>query len=300
MEWENKMENIKNRSKIRVWILSVIAVVIILIICCLVIAKNVQLTSNKNSKENLEISSSEINKENTEETGDFKDTEDTVDIELNPIAEMDIQGYGKVKIKLYPKIAPETVSNFIALSQNGFYNGLKFHRIVDGFMIQGGDPKGNGTGLPKLSDLGITDEEDREYCIKGEFLLNGHKNNLKHEKGVISMARTDYTSVVSSLTTESYNSAGSQFFIMTADASPLDGAYTSFGKVIEGIEIIEQIEKVEVYQEDEQSEKSIPVEDVIISKVTIETYGRDYALPKTLETFDFYKWLYQMYGIKEE
>ena len=217
----------------------------------------------------------------------------------NPVATMTIEGYGTVIIELYPEIAPESVVNFIALAQNGFYDGLKFHRVVEGFMIQGGDPSGNGNGSPKLSDLGINDEEDRVYCIKGEFSLNGHENNLKHETGVISMARADYTSYSSSLATESYNSGGSQFFIMTEDTSSLDGAYAAFGKVIEGIEVIEQIEKVEVYAKEGHSERSTPVTDVIISKVTIETYGEDYGLPETLEKFDFYEWLYKMYGIKQ-
>lgn len=216
----------------------------------------------------------------------------------NPVATMTIEGYGTVIIELYPEIAPESVANFIALAQNGFYDGLKFHRVIESFMIQGGDPSGDGNGSPKLSDLGINDKEDREYCIKGEFLLNGHENNLKHEKGVISMARADYTSYSSSLTTESYNSAGSQFFIMTKENASLDGAYAPFGKVIEGIEVIEQIEKVEVYTKEGHSERSTPVTDVIISKVTIETYGEDYGLPETLEKFDFYEWLYKMYGIK--
>lgn len=218
----------------------------------------------------------------------------------NPVATMTIEGYGIVKIELYPEIAPESVSNFIALAQNGFYDGLKFHRVIEGFMIQGGDPIGDGTGSPKLSDLGINDKEDREYCIKGEFLLNGHENNLKHETGVISMARADYTSYSSSLAKESYNSGGSQFFIMTEDTSSLDGAYAPFGKVIEGMELIEQIEKVEVYTKEGHSEKSTPVTDIIISNVIIETYGEDYGLPETLEKFDFYQWLYKMYGIKVE
>ena len=230
----------------------------------------------------------------------------------NPIVTMEVENFGTIKLELYPEIAPETVANFIALAQNGFYDGLKFHRVVEGFMIQGGDANGDGTGSPKLSDLGIdvSEDEDREYCIKGEFLVNGYDNNtLKHEEGVISMARGDYTSYSSALTTESYNSAGSQFFIMTADNSSLNGFYAAFGKVIEGMDVVHAIEKVEVKAADdgeettseenstEEKEKSTPVNDVIISKVTVETYGVDYGTPETLETWDYYNWIYQTYGI---
>lgn len=230
----------------------------------------------------------------------------------NPIVTMEVQDFGTIKLELYPEMAPQTVSNFIALAQNGFYDGLKFHRIVEGFMIQGGDSNGDGTGSPKLSDLGITDQEDRDYCIKGEFLANDYKKNtLKHTEGVISMARADYTQTYSqSLTTESYNSAGSQFFIMTADNSSLDTYYAAFGKVIEGMDIVHNIEKVEVKEADsgdsssssssdstESKEKSTPVNDVIISKVTVETYGVDYGKPDTLETWNYYDWVYKTYGI---
>lgn len=277
------MENNEKKTKIKTALLWIIDIIIILAIALMVywvgslILKNIALNSNKDSEVNLELSN--INKQ-------------------NPVATMTIEKFGTLKIELYPEKAPESVANFIALAQNGFYDGLKFHRVIEGFMIQGGDPIGDGTGSPKLSDLGLNDKEDREYCIKGEFLFNGHENNLKHEKGVISMARADYTSYSSSLTTESYNSAGSQFFIMTKDNASLDGAYAPFGKVIEGIELIEQIEKVEVYTREGYSEKSTPVTDVIISNVIIETYGEDYGLPETLDKFDFYEWLYKMYGIK--
>lgn len=229
----------------------------------------------------------------------------------NPIVTMEVQDFGTIKLELYPEMAPETVSNFIALAQNGFYDGLKFHRVVEGFMIQGGDVNGDGTGSPKLSDLGIdvSEEEDREYCIKGEFLANGYDNNmLKHKEGVISMARADYTSYSSSLDSESYDSAGSQFFIMTADNASLDGYYAPFGKVIEGMDVVHNIEKVEVKaaenennedstENSEEKEKSIPVNDVIISKVTVETYGADYGKPETLETWNYYDWIYKTYGI---
>ena len=228
----------------------------------------------------------------------------------NPIVTMEVKDFGTIKLELYPEMAPEAVSNFIALAQNGFYDGLKFHRVVNEFMIQGGDSNGDGTGSPKLSDLGIevSEDEDRDYCIKGEFLANKYnKNTLKHEEGVISMARADYTqNYSSSLTTESYNSAGSQFFIMTADNTSLDGFYAPFGKVIEGMDIVHNIEKVETKiietedmtdEEKEAAEKSTPVNDIIISKVTVETFGSDYGLPETLETWDYYQWIYETYGI---
>ena len=179
-------------------------------------------------------------------------------------------------------------------------------------MIQGGDANGDGSGSPKLSDLGIdvSGDNDKSYCIKGEFLSNGYnKNTLKHKEGVISMARADYTQTYSkSLTTESYNSAGSQFFIMTADNASLDGYYAPFGKVIEGMDIVHKIEKVEVKEKEstssssdssssEQKEKSTPVNDIIISKVSVETYGVDYGKPETLDTWNYNDWVYKTYGI---
>ena len=231
----------------------------------------------------------------------------------NPIVTMEVKDFGTIKLELYPELAPETVANFVALAQNGFYDGLKFHRVVEGFMIQGGDPNGDGTGAPKLSDLGIevSEDEDGEYCITGEFLANKYeKNTLKHEEGTISMARSDYTQTYSStLTTESYNSAGSQFFIMTEDNNSLDGYYAAFGKVIEGMDVVHNIEKVEVKVDDdedseeeteesaEEQEKSTPVNDVIISKVTVETYGVDYGLPERLEPWSYAQWIYETYGI---
>ncbi len=234
----------------------------------------------------------------------------------NPIVTMEVQDYGVIKLELYPEEAPEAVANFIALAQNGFYNGLKFHRVVKDFMIQGGDKNGDGTGEPQLSDLGLVGEDDannRTYCITGEFLANGYENTLKNEEGTISMARADYTSYSSQLTTESYNSAGSQFFINTVDNSSLDGSYAVFGKVIEGMDVVHAIENVEVKAaEDEtaeneesteskstesQAEVSTPVTDVIISNVSVETYGIDYGMPETLEPFDYYNWIYQTYGI---
>lgn len=227
----------------------------------------------------------------------------------NPIVTMEVQDYGTIKLELYPEMAPEAVANFVALAKNGFYDGTKFHRVLNDFMIQAGSANGDGTGSPKLSDLGIevSEDKDREYNIKGEFLANKYnKNTLKHKEGVISMARADYTSYSASLTTESYNSAGSQFFIVTKDTSSLDGMYAPFGKVIEGLDIVHNIEKVETKIEEKegmtdeekaQAEKSIPVKDIIVSKVTVDTFGAEYGLPETLETWDYNQWVYETYGI---
>ena len=151
----------------------------------------------------------------------------------HPIVTMEVENFGTVKMELYPEYAPETVANFVALSNRGFYDGLTFHRIIKDFMIQGGDKKGDGTGSATLKDL-KDDGEDTEYTIKGEFISNGYKNNkLKFEEGVLGMGRGDYTSYSPDLKEESYNSASSQFFIMTKETSSLNGYYTAFGKVIE-------------------------------------------------------------------
>lgn len=145
-----------------------------------------------------------------------------------------------MKGELYPDVAPITVENFEKLANEGFYDGLKFHRVIPGFMIQGGDPKGNGTGGPG-------------YTIKGEFTMNGHPNGLLHERGVLSMARA-----------MDPNSAGSQFFIMVEDAPHLDGQYASFGKVTEGIEAADNIVSVKTDFAD------CPLEDVIIKTIKVE------------------------------
>ena len=138
----------------------------------------------------------------------------------NPIVTIQMKDGGVMKAELYPEIAPETVKNFVDLASKGFYNGLIFHRVIPGFMIQGGDPKGTGMGGPG-------------YTIKGEFTANGFTNNLKHTRGVLSMARA-----------MDPNSAGSQFFIMHEDSPHLDGQYAAFGKLIEGIEVVDKIASV--------------------------------------------------------
>ena len=139
------------------------------------------------------------------------------------IAKIEVENYGTITVELYPDIAPITVKNFVNLAKKGFYNGLTFHRIMDGFMIQGGDPLGNGTG-------GNTDSQGNRLTIKGEFTANGVNNTLSHKRGVISMARA-----------QDYNSASSQFFIMHKDAAYLDGAYAAFGQVTSGMEVVDKI-----------------------------------------------------------
>ena len=176
----------------------------------------------------------------------------------NPIVTMNIKDYGTIKIELYPKYAPNTVANFVNLVEEGFYNGNTFHRLVPGFVLQGGDPEGNGTGGPG-------------YSIKGEFKENGYtKNTLKHTAGIISMARS-----------MSPDSAGSQFFIVLADSqmvsASLDNKYAGFGKVIEGLEIIKKIEDNEKV-ENEQTGKL--KENITIESATVETFGKDYKVTK--------------------
>lgn len=170
----------------------------------------------------------------------------------NPIVTIETEIGNQIKIELYPEVAPNTVNNFISLVQKGFYDGVIFHRVIPGFMIQGGDPNGVGTGGPG-------------YHIKGEFNANRFKNELKHTKGVISMARSGHP-----------DSAGSQFFIMVDDAPHLDGQYAAFGKVIEGMEEAERIVSVKRNYNDK------PLADEIMKKVTVDTFGVDYDEPETL------------------
>ncbi|MCX8130562.1 MAG: peptidylprolyl isomerase [Clostridia bacterium] len=165
----------------------------------------------------------------------------------NPIVTIEMESGNSIKIELYPEIAPNTVRNFVSLIQKGFYDGLIFHRVIPGFMIQGGDPKGDGTGGPG-------------YNIKGEFNRNGFKNDLKHDRGVISMARA-----------ASPNSAGSQFFIMVEKSPHLDGEYAAFGKVTEGMEEADRIVKSPTDYRDK------PANDQKIKKVTVDTFGVDYG-----------------------
>ena len=218
-----------------------------------------------------------------------------------PIATMEVENFGTIKMELYPEYAPETVANFITLANRGFYDGLTFHRVVKDFMIQGGDKNGDGTGLATTSDL-KDDGDGTEYTIKGEFIANGVDNKLQFEEGVVAMARSDYTSYSSSLAEESYNSGSSQFFIMTAKNTGLNGQYTSFGKVTEGMDIVHKIEEIEVKAADDaettgNTEVSTPVNPPKITSIRVETNGVDYGLPETLTPFDYTSWLYQQYGI---
>ena len=223
----------------------------------------------------------------------------------NPIATMEVENFGTIKIELYPDLAPQTVANFVTLANRGFYDGLTFHRIVKDFMIQGGDKEGTGQGSATTKDL-KDDGDDTAYSIKGEFIANGVENNkLKFEEGVIGMARSDYTSYSSTLKEESFNSGSSQFFIMTKNNTSLNGYYTSFGKVIEGLDVVHKIEEVEVKAPDDAEESgntevSTPVNPPKIASLKVETYGVDYGLPEILEPFDYTSWMYKQYGIDPE
>lgn len=168
----------------------------------------------------------------------------------NPIVTIEMEDGKKIVAELYPDKAPNTVNNFIDLVKRGFYNGIIFHRVISGFMIQGGDPAGVGTGGPG-------------YAIKGEFTLNGFKqNDIKHTRGVLSMARA-----------MNPNSAGSQFFIMHQNAAHLDGQYAAFGKVIDGIDVVDEIASVKTDWNDK------PRTPQTMKKVTVETFGVDYPKP---------------------
>lgn len=268
----------------------------------------------------------------------------------NPVATVEVEGYGTIKVELYPDKAPNTVSNFIRLANRGFYNGTTFHRTMPNFVIQGGARNGDAAASPLLSDIYDLDEVlnnkktfetileqfyngeytqddititsysdvkslmkndenakskldeflNIEYNIEGEFIANGDEiNNIKHEEGVISMARSDYSSW--GYTTEGYNSAGCQFFIMSADNSQLDGMYSAFGKVIEGMDVVEKIANVEVYYRDTEVAEDYevpkdedgneilsdtPKEQPVITSITVETYGVDYGAPEVVPTFD--------------
>ncbi|MDO4478422.1 MAG: peptidylprolyl isomerase [Lachnospiraceae bacterium] len=167
----------------------------------------------------------------------------------NPIVTITMADGGVIKAELYPEIAPNTVNNFISLVKKGFYDGVIFHRVIPGFMIQGGDPKGTGSGGPG-------------YSIRGEFSSNGFKNTLSHERGVLSMARTMMP-----------NSAGSQFFIMHEYAPHLNGEYAAFGKVLEGMEVVDKIANADRDHYDR------PFEDQTMATVTVDTQGVDYPEP---------------------
>ncbi|MDS1030911.1 peptidylprolyl isomerase [Bacillota bacterium LX-D] len=173
-------------------------------------------------------------------------------LSTNPIVTIEMENGSAIKLELYPETAPNTVNNFISLINKGFYDGLIFHRVIPDFMIQGGDPRGDGTGSPG-------------YSIEGEFAQNGIKNSLKHDRGVISMARS-----------MNPDSAGSQFFIMVESANHLNGQYAAFGKVTEGMEIVDSIVNVPRDMWDK------PLEDQRMKKVTVDTFGVEYTEPKKM------------------
>lgn len=218
------------RNKGLFFMLSMLAIIVVLTGCGT--AKDSEKTEGKTAKE-------------TQVTMDYASK-----VKENPIVTITMSNDEKIVIELEPTVAPNTVANFIALVKDGFYDGLIFHRVIPDFMIQGGDPKGNGTGGP-------------DYSIDGEFTSNGFENNMKHERGVISMARSDDP-----------NSAGSQFFIMVKEASHLDGKYAAFGKVIAGMETVDAI----VGAERDATNK--PLEDQQMKKVEVDTKGFDYPAPK--------------------
>ncbi|MFX0549695.1 peptidylprolyl isomerase [Hathewaya histolytica] len=170
----------------------------------------------------------------------------------NPIVTIKMENGKVMKGELYPEIAPNTVKNFINLVEKGYYNGLIFHRVIPGFMIQGGCPEKTGMGGPG-------------YAIKGEFTSNGLKNDLKHTEGVMSMART-----------MDPNSAGSQFFIMTSNSPHLDGSYAAFGKIIEGMEVAKEV----VMAKRDMSDR--PYEDQVMKEVTVETFGEEFGEPEKI------------------
>lgn len=273
--------------------IAIIAIVITVFVAGYIAKKD---TSNMPSKEMTssnenKITEGMINKEttNTNENIITEEENDTLKVEKNPVATIKVKDYGTIEVELYPNMAPNTVKNFIALANNGFYDGLTFHRIAKDFVIQGGDPLGNGTGGATLSDINPNikegTENDTEYCIKGEFKANGYsKNTISHKKGVIAMARSDYSAYFGTapeVLAGGYNSASSQFYIMSADNTSLDDLYAPFGEVISGMDVVDKLNEVEV-----NPSTSKPLEPVIIEEITVETFGENYELPETMEPFD--------------
>lgn len=266
-------------------------------------------------------------------------------VSKNPVATIEIKDKGTIQVELCPQYAPNTVANFIALANNGFYDGLTFHRTIPEFMIQGGDPNGDGTGSATIMDLvknnldnykeeitldnekievykifdryfsedstkvdktfkkngkNYTIEDiDQKYAIKGEFIINNYnKNTLKHSRNIISMARSDYSSI-SGLATKGYDSGSCQFFIVTKDSSSLDGVYAAFGKVTSGMEIVDEISNVEVEtreSNDENLTADKPLEPPVINSIKVDTFGIDYGLPEIQEPFDYSSYLMSQYG----
>ena len=190
-------------------------------------------------------------KTNTD-TNTTETQEDTTVDKTHPIATITMKDGGAIVMELYPEVAPESVKNFISLANSGFYDGLIFHRVIPGFMIQGGDPNGKGTGGPG-------------YSIKGEFKANGVENNISHERGVLSMARSS-----------AYDSAGSQFFIVQTDSTYLDGNYAAFGRVTSGMDVVDAIARTTTDSKDK------PYKDQVMETVRVETWGVEYGEPEKL------------------
>lgn len=233
----------------------------------------------------------------------------------NPIVTMEIEGYGTVKIELYPDMAPNTVKNFIKLAQKGYYDGKTISDIADG-LIEGGfdlstesDDSSTEEVGPKLSNIKnlAEGEEDKSYAIKGEFIENGDNDNtLSHKRGVISMARKSYTQYqqeiamvqmmgytdyVNTLVQKMYDSQGSGFFILTEDKTEFDGTYAAFGEVREGMDVVDAISKIELKtttsDDGTETKTNEPVNAPVITKVTVDTFGVDYGDPEVIDMFDF-------------
>lgn len=224
------MKSMKGKLKF-ITILAISAVLSISIVGC----------SNSKSNE-------KVKEDNTK-----KQTEEKIDEKDLPEVTIKVKDYGTMKGVLYPNKAPNTVNNFIALANSGFYDNLTFHRVIKDFMIQGGDPEGIGTGGPG-------------YSIKGEFSSNGFDNDLKHTEGVLSMARA-----------RDKDSGGSQFFIMTKDSSHLDGDYAAFGKITEGLDVLHKIEDVKTDSNDK------PLNEVKIESIKVDTKGKEYKEPEKIK-----------------
>lgn len=212
-----------------------------------------------------------------------------------PLVTMEIEGYGTVKMELYPDMAPNTVKNFIKLINEGYYNGLTFHRVEKDLLIQGG-----------AKELG---ETEIEYSIKGEFPKNGYiQNTMKFERGTLGLARQDYTNysyISSSLIEEGYNSGYAQFFIMTNDEEYFNSYYTPFGKVTEGIEVVDTISQLETKIETdeetkEQTTTTNPINEPVIKSITVDTFGVNYGDPVTKEAFDIQSALMSYYYSQQQ
>ena len=224
----------KKENMIFIGIIVLLLVVLLVVVLITKKGDNNMMEDLKNINYNVEGNEASLEQYNTE----------------NPVVALYIKNYGSVVVELYPNIAPNTVNNFISLVKSGFYDKNTFHRLMPGFVLQGGDPTGTGTGDPG-------------YKIKGEFTNNGFKNDLKHTKGVLSMARGSY----------SMDSAGSQFFIMLGTADYLDGNYAAFGKVIDGMDIVERIEKNEVVKDPQSGQLQT---NLTLEKAIVDLKGKEY------------------------